>query len=429
MDHVHQKRLATLRMKKEAELAAERLAWQHHQGATSLSPGAGITSASSERLSKNLQTLFSERAHSAPSTQPAGKGAHIAFDSDDDDDDDELSDLADSSDLPSPGASSTTDSQEPRGSPRPAVSDLFPDPRGKERKSQNAGMGDGTKTTTPRPAAEFLRKTSELSGDWKTLWHYILPHLTCHKGPSPPERGWVRELITLPRVRDIQFNPKRLHTHPYRDTKDRDVSALIIQVTGEPAPEPCGRCREGTKGPFVGCIMVAREAHPFPLKKVFGCANCFYHYGQTYCSHKHWGASRAEEILQKRIADGDPITFLADGGMRAPRLQRLLLDSRSPSAVVDGTYQGSTGFSTLDPGAAAAPSDISAGSTTPTVATEKGHVAIETTPAGRRYDTWFGKKPSLIPRGLITSLTNRSQMRKQADSPLPKAPFSRMATR
>jgi len=117
-----------MRMKKEAELAAERLAWQHHQGATSLSPGAGISSATSERLSRNLQSLFSERAHSAPSTQPAGKGAHTAFDSDDDelsdppDDemsdphDDELSDLPDISDLSSPGASST-DSQEPRGSP------------------------------------------------------------------------------------------------------------------------------------------------------------------------------------------------------------------------------------------------------------------------------------------------------------------------
>jgi len=294
---------------------------------------------------------------------------------------------------------------------------------------QNAVMGDGTKTTTPRPVAELLHKPSELSEDWKTLWDYIRPHLTCHKDPNLPDKGWVRELITLPRVRDIQFNPKRQHTHPYRDTKDRDISALIIQVTGEPAPEPCTRCREGGKGPFVGCIMVAREAHPFPLRTVISCANCFYHYNQTYCSHKLWGARRADEIVQKRIAAGDPIAFLAERGTKPQQLQQLLNDTRSPSAVVDGTYQGSAGFPTLDPGAAATPSDISADSMTPTVAMEKGYVAIETTPTGRRYDMWFGKQTPLIPWGLITSLTSRSQTREQvADSRLLEAPFSRMAT-
>ena len=116
--------------------------------------------------------------------------------------------------------------------------------------------------------------------NWKALWDYLQSFMTRHKGPSLPDTGWVRELVTLPQVRNLEWNMLRQAQHPFLDSKPRDVSSLILQVTGEVAPQPCSRCLAG-KGPFEGCVMIAREAHWQPLKKVFSCANCFYHYNQT----------------------------------------------------------------------------------------------------------------------------------------------------
>ncbi|KAK1834260.1 hypothetical protein QBC39DRAFT_252901 [Podospora conica] len=148
-------------------------------------------------------------------------------------------------------------------------------------------------------------KTSEgpLRGDWKTLWNYIRPFMVDHTGEIPPQDGWVSHLITLPRVRDIEWNTPWIFTHPFRDSKPRDISAVIIQVTGELAPVPCAKCARG-KGPFKGCIMISSKAQYPPLQRVLACANCFYHYGQTFCSHKAWGLKRAKKILRERKAWG-----------------------------------------------------------------------------------------------------------------------------
>jgi hypothetical protein len=122
-------------------------------------------------------------------------------------------------------------------------------------------------------------------GDAGSLWSYLQPHLVKHKGLEMPISGWVPQLITLPKVRDLDWNTGWLYTHPFHDTNPRDISTLIIQVTGEPAPKPCNRCRDGV-GPFRSCIMISPKADSGPLGYVFSCANCFYHYGQTKCSHK-----------------------------------------------------------------------------------------------------------------------------------------------
>ncbi|KAK3324038.1 hypothetical protein B0T19DRAFT_427561 [Cercophora scortea] len=143
----------------------------------------------------------------------------------------------------------------------------------------------------------------DLQSDWKTLWTYLQDFLVRHKGPDLPQKGWVRQLITLPRVRNLEWNVERLTLHPFLDSQPRDVSAVIIQVTGELAPNPCTKCRDG-KGPFQGCVMIAETAHPGPLNSIFACANCFYHYGQTYCSHKGWGAKRARRITSTRAQGG-----------------------------------------------------------------------------------------------------------------------------
>jgi len=132
------------------------------------------------------------------------------------------------------------------------------------------------------------------------LWKYLQPHLIKHKGPVPPKTGWVRQLLPLPRVRDLDWNEAWLVEHPFLDSKPRDVSALIIQVTGELAPQPCEKCRNG-RGPFKSCIMMSSKAHSGPLHNVVSCANCFYHFGQTYCTNKELGRQRADNILRNRI--------------------------------------------------------------------------------------------------------------------------------
>ncbi|KAL2134695.1 hypothetical protein VTI74DRAFT_11099 [Chaetomium olivicolor] len=137
------------------------------------------------------------------------------------------------------------------------------------------------------------------NGEVETLWNYLQPYLIKHKGPTIPDRGWVQELLPLPKVRDLDWNIPWLETHPFNDTKSRDISALILQVTGDPAPKPCKRCSEG-KGLFRSCIMISTRAPAPPLLSIFGCANCFYHCGQTNCTNKQWGAQRAQRILAAR---------------------------------------------------------------------------------------------------------------------------------
>ena len=138
-----------------------------------------------------------------------------------------------------------------------------------------------------------------VGGDWKPLWQYIQPFLVRHKGPAPPKKGHVKELVVLPRVRDLEWNDSWVASHPFLDSLPRDVSSLVIQLTGEPAPEPCSRCAEG-KGPFDTCVMMSRRAHDNPLRNVFACASCFYHFGQSNCSHRSWGAHRAAKIMEVR---------------------------------------------------------------------------------------------------------------------------------
>jgi len=142
------------------------------------------------------------------------------------------------------------------------------------------------------------------AGDPSSLWSYIEPHLVKHKGGPIPAKGYVHKLLELPRVRNLEWNPTWLATHPFNDTNPRDISALIIQVTGEHAPNPCGRCRTG-KGPFASCVMISAKASSAPLTTVWSCANCFYHFGQTYCTHRDWGKARAERILSAR-GEGPP---------------------------------------------------------------------------------------------------------------------------
>lgn len=51
----------------------------------------------------------------------------------------------------------------------------------------------------------------------------------------------------------------RIRTNPFSDTNPRDITALILQVTGEPAPKSCGRGASGN-GLFQSCVMISPRA-------------------------------------------------------------------------------------------------------------------------------------------------------------------------
>lgn len=121
------------------------------------------------------------------------------------------------------------------------------------------------------------------SGSADEMWKYILPFLTRHQD-SIPVKNWVRHVIHLPRVRDIKWNEPRIKEFPYVDSHPRDITALIVQVTGVEATIPCASCAQG-KGPFNGCIMISPQASQESRDHVLACANCYYHCGQSMCSH------------------------------------------------------------------------------------------------------------------------------------------------
>ena len=203
----------------------------------------------------------------------------------------------------------------PDPSDPPAVEPSYPPsgPRESAGYVQNVGTGgileSGLNADTPTSSTADGQGSKREGGG--ALWSYLQPHLVKHKGPNIPRSGWVPQLITLPKVRDIDWNTAWLTTHPFNDTNPRDISALIIQVTGELAPEPCERCRNNI-GPFRSCIMISSKADSGPLRSVFACANCFYHFGQSKCSHKQWGAERASRILDREVTVDPPIEPLEE---------------------------------------------------------------------------------------------------------------------
>lgn len=136
----------------------------------------------------------------------------------------------------------------------------------KATRARRSLHGDAVKTTSVKPPPSAAE-----SGSSKDMWEYIRPHLTVHS--SLPAKSYSRDIIHLPRVREIKWNEERNKDHPFKDTHPRDVAALIVQVTGVEAPEPCKACAQG-RGPFLGCILISPEAPEQARFGVLSCANC-----------------------------------------------------------------------------------------------------------------------------------------------------------
>ncbi|KAK7747851.1 hypothetical protein SLS53_001100 [Cytospora paraplurivora] len=154
----------------------------------------------------------------------------------------------------------------------------------------------GPDTVTPesvRNAGSFAKAET---GNSEKMWEYILPFLKVHK--TIPKINWVRHVIHLPRVRDLKWNEERIKDHPYRDSHPRDITALILYITGVETPTPCSSCVEG-KGPFLGCIMISPAASEEAKASVLACANCYYHCGQSQCSNNPENRRSRDSQLKK----------------------------------------------------------------------------------------------------------------------------------
>ncbi|KAK4161023.1 hypothetical protein QBC43DRAFT_218608 [Cladorrhinum sp. PSN259] len=175
----------------------------------------------------------------------------------------------------------------------------FPDSNGEPKTACVGRNEDHATTTTNTGVITTVKQASKDQS--QTIWDLLQPYLTNHKGVDIPVEGYVPGLLQLPQIRSLDWNEGRLKSHPFVDTKPRDISALIMQITGDPAPKPCSKCATG-RGPFKSCIMLSSKAPIGPLTHIFACANCFYHFGQTYCSHKVWGEKRSKQIVAARKA-------------------------------------------------------------------------------------------------------------------------------
>jgi hypothetical protein len=153
--------------------------------------------------------------------------------------------------------------------------------------------------SAPPPVPPTHPLTGESLGNSEESWKYIQGYLKNFQGPVIPTKGWIPALLTLHRVRQPDWNVDWLREHPYSDSHVRDVAALLVQLSGEPAPTPCNRCSEG-KGIFRSCVMVSVKADSRVLENVVSCANCYYHSNSSYCSHRQWGAERNKKVVQER---------------------------------------------------------------------------------------------------------------------------------
>ncbi|RYP20108.1 hypothetical protein DL767_009525 [Monosporascus sp. MG133] len=227
------------------------------------------------------------------------------------------------------------------------------------REQRNSGVfraQSGTPSTTKKIADKQAAPNSPSGGSGEELWQYVHQYLK-HTPFSPiPQTGHVPQMLTLPRVRDVEFreNP----ANPYSEARAQDISALIMQVTGQEPPHPCSRCQEG-RGPFKGCYVISVEAPQSTRNLVRACANCFYKCNQTYCDLKDWSLQAYPELAgssePKQTSTQSPArtNLLASKSYPERRSDRIVLResiaessaSNKPRAVTEGHDESSINIS------------------------------------------------------------------------------------
>lgn len=120
-------------------------------------------------------------------------------------------------------------------------------------------------------------------------WAYIRPHLRLRK--DIPPIGHYADLLSRPRVRDMEWNTQprphlgnSLRRAVYKDKNPKDVACLILQITGEKAPQPCNHCAKGA-GIFQGCVAVDQRSADEMQSGRVSCVNCAYKSARVHKSN------------------------------------------------------------------------------------------------------------------------------------------------
>lgn len=138
------------------------------------------------------------------------------------------------------------------------------------------------------------------------MWKYVQQFTVVHRGEIP-EKMYVRDFLSLRRLRALEWNDAWIASHRFKDSVARDVSSMIMQITGPYAPNPCTRCKGG-HGPYKGCVTMPPDAPVHTQFMIYGCANCVYHGRQTHCSLQ----AQCKKETAQRFPHVDPAKVRAE---------------------------------------------------------------------------------------------------------------------
>ncbi|KAI0600338.1 hypothetical protein F4775DRAFT_81221 [Biscogniauxia sp. FL1348] len=139
---------------------------------------------------------------------------------------------------------------------------------------------------TPAASTTLVKEpTMTFQPNQLALWDYIHARLKCTPKYPIPQCAHIPDFLTLPRVREIEYNP--LAPFPYQEKKVYDITAMLVQATGVEPPHTCSRCKSG-KGIFKGCYVVSPDTPLHARQSIKSCANCYYKLQYSLCDLRKW---------------------------------------------------------------------------------------------------------------------------------------------
>jgi hypothetical protein len=174
-------------------------------------------------------------------------------------------------------------------------------------------------------------ESSGLSANTISNWKLIYPYLGSEAYWPIPLKRYMPDLLPLPRARDIQLRERTKNGWLW--SMGQDTDAILIQLTGKQAREPCQRCQEG-KGPFKSCVVVSPNAPQKLRDNVKSCANCYYKGKHSKCSFVGFAAGELASETTTTTNVGAAIIEKTTAGAENPRATRLpsLSDAAQPIA-------------------------------------------------------------------------------------------------
>lgn len=167
---------------------------------------------------------------------------------------------------------------------RAAGGDDADDPRPAKRRRHEK---DSSHDPNMLDAVQSTRRNLQSTGV-STLIKHLNPILRNGKVSNPRailiSNPFNRNLLALPQQRAVEWNLSRIAINPWMFRSNIDITALLMQVTGDLAPEACTNCRDG-RGLFTSCVLISTKTDS---GNIYGCANCVYHGKQSKCSYRTW---------------------------------------------------------------------------------------------------------------------------------------------